>query len=209
MAPAAAILGCVDDLPFLVGAPGLAKILIGSLAAAARPDRTRFHGVLRGLTASAVESVVARLVAEGYLDRVPVPRRDGSGDYMALAVTALGRDGPPAWEGIVVAPRRDAAPRFATSSDGARGNGGAKNTLDGPLDAEAADRFERLRAWCIQTAQREQKAPFMVLPTSTLRAIAALDPTTVNLDSLARLPGIGPVKLQQYGAAVLELINSD
>ena len=68
-------------------------------------------------------------------------------------------------------------------------------TADSPL-------FEELRALRLRLAAG--KPAFIVFPDSVLRDIAAARPT--SLDQLSAIKGLGPTKLQQYGAAILEAV---
>lgn len=71
-----------------------------------------------------------------------------------------------------------------------------------PACAEAA---QRLREWRSQRARSTGKPAYTVFDDRTLRALAAALPTTES--GLARVPGIGPVKLETYGpelAAIAE-----
>jgi len=71
-----------------------------------------------------------------------------------------------------------------------------KELPDSPL-------FARLREWRL-TASREQGVPaYVVFSDATLQAIAAAEPASRG--ELAAIPGVGAVKLDRYGAAVLEL----
>jgi len=65
--------------------------------------------------------------------------------------------------------------------------------------------FQVLRAW--RTAQARDRAvpPYVVFPDSTLRAIAATRPA--SLDALAAISGVGSVKLATYGESVLEVVR--
>ena len=47
-------------------------------------------------------------------------------------------------------------------------------------------------------------APFVIFHDTTLRAMARTNPKT--LAELETIPGIGPSKLERYGAAVVELL---
>jgi ATP-dependent DNA helicase RecQ len=47
--------------------------------------------------------------------------------------------------------------------------------------------------------------PYVVLHDSHLRAIAAQRPVT--LESLAKLPGIGPKRLEKYGDELVALVR--
>src|SRR5215469_13130366 len=83
----------------------------------------------------------------------------------------------------------------------ARGAGspGGRPHQDSPL-------FGRLREWRL-TVSREQAVPaYVVFSDATLQAIS--DTRPVTRAQLATLPGVGAVKLDRYGAAVLELCEA-
>jgi ATP-dependent DNA helicase UvrD/PcrA len=63
--------------------------------------------------------------------------------------------------------------------------------------------FERLRAWRLEQAASEQLPAFCVFTDATLAAIAEIRPADAS--ALVRIPGIGRVKLDKYGAEVLRL----
>ena len=72
------------------------------------------------------------------------------------------------------------------------------------LDADE-DLLQALRAWRRKQAQTQQVPPYLVFHDSHLNAIAAHRPAT--LETLSELKGIGPRKLEQYGAEVIELVR--
>jgi DNA helicase II / ATP-dependent DNA helicase PcrA len=65
--------------------------------------------------------------------------------------------------------------------------------------------FERLREWRSSTAAEAKLPPYVVFTDATLVAIAETLPADES--ALARVPGVGTVKLQRYGQAVLELLT--
>ncbi|MBL7064566.1 MAG: HRDC domain-containing protein [Anaerolineae bacterium] len=65
--------------------------------------------------------------------------------------------------------------------------------------------FQTLRAWRLEQAHAQEVPPYVVFHDSHLRAIAAHRPVT--LEALSELKGVGPHKLEQYGAAVIELVR--
>jgi len=67
--------------------------------------------------------------------------------------------------------------------------------------------LERLRTWRAQVADRIDKPAFAVLHDSTLLAIAAAQPR--ELRQLAILRGVGPTKLQAYGAQILAVVRGE
>ncbi|HXW46710.1 MAG TPA: ATP-dependent DNA helicase UvrD2 [Streptosporangiaceae bacterium] len=90
---------------------------------------------------------------------------------------------------------------------GGRGGAGAKGGRDRRKPAAGADPddpvFVRLRAWRLVTAREQSVPAYVVFSDATLQAIAARRPATMA--QLAGVPGVGAVKLDRYGAAVLEL----
>lgn len=65
--------------------------------------------------------------------------------------------------------------------------------------------FEALRQRRRELAQQQGVPPYVVFHDSTLAAMAAVRPQT--LEEFAELPGVGERKLQTYGAAFLEVIR--
>jgi DNA helicase II / ATP-dependent DNA helicase PcrA len=93
----------------------------------------------------------------------------------------------------VVEPRARA--KSTSNRRGQEATGGQKSA-DDPL-------FQRLRDWRL-TESKEQSVPaYVVFSDATLQAIADTRPSTRA--QLATIPGIGAVKLDRYGAAVLGL----
>ncbi|MBA2475885.1 MAG: HRDC domain-containing protein, partial [Actinobacteria bacterium] len=64
--------------------------------------------------------------------------------------------------------------------------------------------LETLRAWRRRRAGLDEVPAFVVFGDRTLRALAAGAPE--NRDALAAVSGIGPAKLERYGAELLELL---
>ena len=62
-----------------------------------------------------------------------------------------------------------------------------------------------LRAWRLALARQGGLPPYMILHDTMLLAIVAARPRT--LGELLNVPGIGPVKAEQYGRAILVLIT--
>ena len=65
--------------------------------------------------------------------------------------------------------------------------------------------FERLREWRLATSKAQQVPAFVVFTDATLIAIAETTPD--DLAGLSAISGIGARKLDQYGAAVLEVLR--
>ena len=65
--------------------------------------------------------------------------------------------------------------------------------------------FEALREWRLETARAADVPAFVVFTDATLTAIAETVPADVG--ALARINGVGPAKLERYGADVLDLLS--
>jgi ATP-dependent DNA helicase RecQ len=74
------------------------------------------------------------------------------------------------------------------------------------VDDVAEKRFEALRRWRNDLARTRGVRPFTILSNKTLRAIATNQPA--NETELIEIRGIGPVKLSQYGLAILERLRN-
>ena len=64
--------------------------------------------------------------------------------------------------------------------------------------------LDRLKAWRLQTARAANVPAYVVFTDATLTAIAEALPD--GPEQLARVPGVGPVKLERYADDVLELV---
>jgi ATP-dependent DNA helicase RecQ len=69
------------------------------------------------------------------------------------------------------------------------------------MHPQAEAMFERLRAWRTEVARPTKTPAFMILGDAVLRGIAARGPKT--LAELHTVSGMGPAKVERYGAAVL------
>ena len=76
-----------------------------------------------------------------------------------------------------------------------------------PLSPEAEARLRRLEAWRRETAAAEGTPAYIVFSNDTLAKIAAAEPRT--LGELDAVKGVGPIKLERYGEAVLKLVRDD
>lgn len=78
-----------------------------------------------------------------------------------------------------------------------------------PADEVDVDQevFARLKQWRLELATETGKPAFTVFPDTTLRAIATALPE--NVAELARLRGVGPVKIQLYAEQVLAIVRGE
>ena len=75
------------------------------------------------------------------------------------------------------------------------------------LPAEAAGRFERLRAWRAAIAKEQGVPAYVIFHDATLREFAARCPAT--LAELGTVSGVGESKLAKYGQQVLDTLDTD
>ena len=64
---------------------------------------------------------------------------------------------------------------------------------------------QRLREWRLERAKADEVPPYVVFHDSVLQAIAEAKPA--SLGELAQISGVGPAKLERYGAEVLALVE--
>jgi ATP-dependent DNA helicase RecQ len=153
-------------------------------------DRLSTFGIGRDLDRAAWRSIVRQLVALG-LVRVDVEGHGG------LSLTAEAR---PVLRGErPLQLRRDPQSRRSPRPE-------AVPTAAGP-DARAQALFQRLRAWRLSEARRQQVPPYVIFHDATLLALARVRPATRG--ALAAIPGIGTSKLDRYGEAVLAVIAGE
>jgi DNA helicase-2/ATP-dependent DNA helicase PcrA len=75
-----------------------------------------------------------------------------------------------------------------------------------PRAGEWTEEAQRLRDWRLERARADNVPPYVVFHDSVLQAIAAARPA--SLGELAQISGVGPAKLERYGAEVLALVES-
>jgi ATP-dependent DNA helicase RecQ len=88
----------------------------------------------------------------------------------------------------------------------ARARRAATAAAPAELPAEAAGRFERLRAWRAATAKEQGVPAYVIFHDATLREVAARCPAT--LAELGTVSGVGESKLARYGQQVLDTLDS-
>jgi len=76
-----------------------------------------------------------------------------------------------------------------------------------PLNPHAEQLFEQLRAWRTEQAKPTKTPAFMIVTDAVLRAIATTNPQ--NLTTLNAIPGMGPSKVDRYGAAILAVCRGE
>jgi DNA helicase-2/ATP-dependent DNA helicase PcrA len=74
------------------------------------------------------------------------------------------------------------------------------------LPADLPPSFDTLKQWRLERAKADEVPAYVVFHNATLAEIAERHPQT--LAELARVPGVGPAKLERYGEDVLEALRS-
>jgi ATP-dependent DNA helicase RecQ len=98
---------------------------------------------------------------------------------------------------------RGAGRRKGRTARGAEGTAAAPH--DTPDPDGAAELFERLKAWRARTARARGVPAYVVFADATLAAIAAERPR--DEDALLEVKGVGPRKLDAFGADVLAIVR--
>jgi DNA helicase-2/ATP-dependent DNA helicase PcrA len=75
-----------------------------------------------------------------------------------------------------------------------------------PGPADRSPLSNALRLWRTGRARADAVAPFIVFHDSAIEAIADRRPRTIA--ELRRVPGVGPTKLDRYGAEILEIVTN-
>lgn len=157
-------------------------------------------GVGRDLSPNGWRDVIDHLMFEGLLVEDP---NEGKplvrlGDPEAVRAVYRGTR--------VIEVRREPAPMASTRSGNPRQRGGreGRNAAVEALSGDIRERFEKLRAWRRDRAAEQHVPPYVIFQDKTLLAIAQRPP--VDLDALARIPGVGAGKLERYGAGVLSVV---
>ena len=185
-------LSAVHRLDGRVGRGRVVDHLMGktSKVSAAEASLSTF-GVGADFKAAAWRELIDRLLFDGLLVEDPNDGRPLIGLGDAAAVRAVYRG-----ERRVLTRRplsAERSPRRARGPDALQG-------ADAPL-------FERLRAWRREGAKRQAVPPYVIFSDRTLADLARERPRTP--EALARIGGVGQVKLARYGAAVLRILDGD
>ncbi len=164
-----------------IGMVNLAAILAGKENRFSREQPWVVHvpayGSLSGWSQPTLRKLLDELVAAGCLSQ-------SQGQYPMVELTDRGRAVLGGSQTIAISIPPDAA-------------------SPAPADADPA-LFQRLREWRSAVARTEGIAAFMVFHDKTLTELASRKPA--DLTQLEAVPGIGPSKLDRYGAALLQLL---
>ena len=137
--------------------------------------------------------VVRQLLAQGLLAV--------EGDYGTLTLTEASAAVLRSQRQVLLRREPERAARTARSRRTGTAAGG---TAAAELPAEAAERFEQLRAWRAATAKEQGVPAYVIFHDATLREIAATQPS--SLAALGNVSGVGETKLAKYGEQVLNAL---
>ena len=164
-----------------------------------RHDDLTVFGIGADLREAEWRGVVRQLLAGGFLAV--------EGEYGTIVLTERSREVLRGERKLMM--RREVAParQSSRSSGTSRSGSSAAAPAAADLSPEAAELFERLRAWRTTMAREQQVPPYIIFNDATLRGIATLAPQT--LDQLATVSGVGQGKLSKFGDQVLSTVRGD
>lgn len=161
-----------------------------------RLDELSTWGIGTEWTVTQWRGVVRHLIATGHLE--------SRGEWGVLWPSELAK---PVLRGEEQVLMREEVMTRQASSKSRSGGGSKRSAAAADLTPEQAEMFERLRTWRAGVA-REQGVPgYVVFGDATLAALAAHQPS--DDVGLLAISGIGEVKLERYGQAVLEVLSGE
>jgi ATP-dependent DNA helicase RecQ len=184
------ILTTMASAPWSWGRMSLSRILRGDKRA---PDKARGYpgfGALAFRSQSAITHMLAALEAQ---DCIKERSLDNGG--VVLDLTPTGRR-------LAHQPKELDKLVSRLEKPISRDNGDGRDTDTEPFDGSL---FDRLNQWRIKEATKRGTEPFAIIPTRTLRDIAARKPATKK--ALVDIKGIGPKRLERYGNILLALVK--
>ncbi len=143
-------------------------------------------------------SVLRQLIALGHLH--------AEAEYGTLELTASAREvlrGDVSLQ-LKVPSEPPPKPRGARAARSSTGGKGKPPPL--PLDEEALQRFESLKAWRAEVAREHNLPAYIVFHDASLAEMARERPRSI--DALAGISGVGSKKLEAYGEQILRVLGS-
>ena len=133
---------------------------------------------------------------------------NGTGEVVRYRKATLTHEGRFAEAGDLAVTLRGAGGGDATAAKGKkRRRGLMEESEGGTLTPGQQALGERLRAWRKGEAAKTGKPAFIVMTDKALLGVARAEPRT--LGELGQISGIGPDKLERYGAEVLGVVRGD
>nr|WP_281496771.1 ATP-dependent DNA helicase UvrD2 [Ornithinimicrobium sp. F0845] len=188
------------DVVFVIGcSEGLLPVSMAEGAARIEEERRLLYVGLTRARRDLRLSWAASRGAGGRAGRKPSRFLQPAGTLLGLA---QGQGGSPAHK----APRAPRRPKTCRTCGAALGSAAERKVgrCDNcpPTYDEAT--FERLREWRLEVSREQNVPAYVVFTDATLTAIAELTPKTTA--ALAEIAGVGPRKLELYGADVLAVL---
>jgi ATP-dependent DNA helicase RecQ len=188
------VLSCVVRVKERFGAVHIVEILKGNSTPAIEKwehDKLSTFGVMRDETKSYIRYMIEQLIGQGFLRR--------EGEFMTITVTEAG------WELL----RGRATPLLAKPLIA-----GKKKELEAQRKTRRAEEWENvdeklfdlLRTRRAELARSKGIPAYMIFSDRSLKEMAQQKPKTS--EQLMAVSGVGETKLQQYGAAFLEIIHA-
>ena len=112
-----------------------------------------------------------------------------------------------AYGGLSFGPGRQADPQGRAATDHRRPAAAQARRAASAFDGPADPLFDALREARRRLAAEAGVPPYVIFHNSTLREIAARKPR--DLDELAQVQGVGAVKLERYGEAMLAALSTN
>ncbi|GAC1415057.1 MAG: hypothetical protein NVSMB62_01980 [Acidobacteriaceae bacterium] len=167
-------------------------------------ERREFDGLLDAMTRAGLVSVSSETFTKDDGSVVPYRkvslthegREDAAAELVGVLVPDCGEAGSPA--------KARSGKRAGTKAAGSSARASRSEDVVA-LTAAQGEVEQSLKAWRAAEAKKTGKPAFLVFGDAVLRSIAAAGPRT--LSGLAAVSGVGPLKLEAYGAAVLALCN--
>jgi len=189
----AIILQCIAHGRWSWGRQTLLRILRGDEGTARGRRALHLHarenphyGALAFRSETAIAQLLAQMEATGLLRARPLQGKSAVIELTPAGMEAL----------------RD--PSSLQELDGQGNETIPHDRAEGPPGEDDEALFQALRAWRREEARQHSVPSYVVFHDSVLRAIATQCPRT--LEALAQVKGVGPAKLDRYGAAVIDLV---
>lgn len=194
---ARSIMRCVHELRGRFGKGIVADVLCGSKSAKIREwnlDRSRTYGIVEDSSAT-VKEIIELLTVGEYLEI-------SEGRYPIVGLGPRAREA--ATDEFRLYMKRKKKPEKEPKASRSAKAAGASAALE--TDEQRA-LFERLRQLRKELADAEGVPPYIVFSDAALRGMCTAMPRTS--DEFLAVSGVGPVKLERYGAAFLQEIAAE
>jgi ATP-dependent DNA helicase RecQ len=183
------------------GAAHVVDVLLGGDTARIRElghQQLSVYGIGKELDRAQWRSLFRQLTSQGYL----VSDEAGHGGLRLGESDRV----KPLLRGETCLALRLAPPAKERRRGGAAGGSGSAPGLGALPENVDASLLAALKAWRLQQARDQAVPPYVVFHDRTLLEIAARLPA--DLEALSQVSGVGAAKLERYGQAVLQVLQS-